>query len=73
MLPILFLLVKQQNLIQLNYLFINTGLPTKDDTSENTVQSLYCLFISVNLLFNKIINQPLNDYLQGKRLKLTLK
>ena len=59
----------------------NTGLPTKDETSETIVRNLYCLFpceftIACNCklvaFFAKSSNTPLNKYIQGRRLNLTL-
>ena len=56
---------------------IHTGLPTKDKTSETTLNNQYCLLsvfmipchdANINLLNH--INKLLNDYIQGRRLHL---
>ena len=66
------------------YFFANTvfdtGLPTKDETLETTVQNLYCLLTYIHeslqlstFFFIKSFNIPLNDYIQSRRLNLTFK
>ena len=54
-------------------------VPTKEETSETTVQNLYCLFLYINdslqsftCLFAKSLNKPNKDHIQGNKLYLNL-
>ena len=54
-------------------------VPTKEETSETTVQNLYCLFLYINdflqpftCLFVKSLNKPNKDHIQGNKLFLNL-
>ena len=53
------------------------GLPTKDETSETTVQNLHCLLSKILCKYKLVyrvamsINMPSRDNIQSRRLNLT--